>query len=87
MTCCSSLYRKYGKRYAFSVITILTLWVVLSKIKLERSCSHWTQSLGNTFIDEDPKYCKIVKPDKCWYDLFDGYMDATKLIDCTKDPI
>lgn len=37
-------------------------------------------------IDQSSGFCTVKEPTACWYDLFDGKMDASKLYDCTLEP-
>jgi hypothetical protein len=39
--------------------------------------------LEGVTLDESEQYCTMKIPEYCWYDLFDGMMDASKLRDCT----
>ncbi|CAD8105993.1 unnamed protein product [Paramecium sonneborni] len=62
---------------------IILVILIYFKIQINNSCVDWKKGLNGQSIDQSGKYCQIVEPSVCWYDIFDGFMDASKIYDCT----
>lgn len=60
---------------------------IYSYTLINNSCSNWKNGIGGwTIIQDNLKYCTVVEPEICWYDILDGLFDATKLYDCSTRP-
>ena len=84
---CYKQYQKQGRIFVISTLSILALSYFYSKFKVSKSCQTWREGIGGAKIDQRGGYCTVVEPKACWYDLFHGKMDASKLYDCTREPI
>lgn len=75
-------YKKYGKKCFIPFILCLFAFLIYFYIKnIQNSCDTWNQGVYDEINNDYDKngLCKVVEPEYCWYNTFDGYMDLSKL--------
>ena len=63
-----------------SVLFFLFL-LIIYKSKIENSCKGWENGLGDTKLDQSPKYCKIGMPETCFFNIMGDWTDLSYWFD------
>lgn len=61
------------------VLSVYVIWVKVDKI-FEKSCDHWYDGLKGTKMSNEDTICIIEKPTTCYYKIFDGVFDVSRLL-------
>jgi len=74
----------YSKLRGFIIFSIIFIMIYIAKITFdkaaEKSCNGWSAGFKNTTIDIGPEHsCKILPPKICYFQIFHGVFDMTKI--------
>lgn len=73
------LIQQYPKVIISSLLIILFMIGLKVKIAFDRSCYNWLDGFQNSKMDNRYGPCIIPPPKTCYFELFDGFFDLTKL--------
>lgn len=78
-----------NKYYKLLLITSILIGYLSFSIKqkVHNGCSNWEYGINGVKVENDPTKdkCYIVKPQKCWINMIDGYLDVSRIISETCD--
>lgn len=65
----------------FVLLTVALVYCINYRIKkiYENSCYNWSQGFSNTVIDNSEGICKIYPPQTCYFEIFHGVFDFSKV--------
>ena len=65
----------------FLILVVLLVAIINYKIKklFENSCYNWSQGFNDTVIDNSIGNCKIYAPKTCYYEIFHGTFDFSRI--------
>jgi len=74
---------KIMQRHPIPFIIIVVFLVAFINYKIKKlfsnSCYNWSQGFNDTFIDNKVGNCKIYAPKTCYYEIFNGTFDFSRI--------
>jgi len=73
------IFRRYPVPFIIICIGILVLINYKIKSLFSNSCYNWSQGFNDTIIDNSIGNCKIYPPKTCYYEIFHGFFDFSRI--------
>jgi len=71
----------YNSNPSLTIIVVPIIFIMIFgtayHFRIAKSCDNWTKGLDGEEMSYEQPYCKMRKPEVCWYDVVDGLMDFT----------